>query len=146
MNKIHISHSPVETGKIAGELLPLLAAKKIVCLYGELGSGKTTFVQGLAKALGVKKNIPSPTFILIREYPVKKLPITKLIHVDCYRLESEKDIRAVDLKEFWQDEKNLVVIEWAERIKSILPKERTDLCFEYANTDEKTRKITVFRQ
>ena len=145
MDKVHITHSPAETGKIAGKLLPLLAAKKIVCLYGELGSGKTTFVQGLAKALGIKKNIPSPTFILIREYPIEKLPITKLIHVDCYRLESEKDIRAVDLKELWQNKRNLVVIEWAERIKSILPKERTDLCFEYVNADEKTRKITVFR-
>ena len=151
MRQTYITDSPQETQKVALKLLTQIPQSiNLICLYGELGSGKTTFIQGVAAALGVKQKVLSPTFILMREYDreIKNqsrrggTKIKKLIHVDCYRIESERDLKGVDLQEYWQDKENLVMIEWAERIKAILPKERIDICFEHL--DEKTRKITVF--
>ena len=116
----------------------------LVCLYGDLGSGKTTFVQGLAKKLGVKEEVISPSFNLIREYKInsKKLSSFKyLVHIDCYRLNSNKDFKSVDVKEYWQNKRNLVVIEWAEKVKSILPKQRLDL--EFFHVDQNKRRIKV---
>lgn len=141
-----ISSSVKETQKLAKKILPSLKNKNLICLYGSLGSGKTTFVQGLAQALGIKKRIISPTFILAREHEIKgskfkKLKSVKLIHIDCYRVSSEKDIRSIDLIELWSDPKNLIIIEWAEKIKKILPKERIDIKFKHI--DENKRKITI---
>lgn len=146
--------SAKETQLFAKEFLNSLKSN-LVCLYGPLGSGKTTFVQGLAKALGVKKQIISPTFILIKEYKIKPsllqpkagpplVDITHyslLTHIDCYRLNSEKDIRSIDLTELWFNPENLVVIEWAEKIKKILPKKRVDIKFEYINENKRRIKI-----
>jgi len=150
----YISNSPLQTQEFAKKVLTKLKGKNPICLYGELGSGKTTFVQGLARALGVKKRVISPTFILMRSY---QLPVTSyqkrgdwrlatgdwqhLIHLDCYRIESEKDLKSFDLKELCEDKKNLVVIEWAEKLKKILPKGRIDIEFEYAGRNK--RKILI---
>lgn len=138
MSKVFLTSSPAQTVRLAGSLLPLVIKKRIVCLYGELGSGKTTFVQGLAKALRIKQPIQSPSFVLVKEYPVKN---RKLVHIDCYRLKSNKDFRAVDLQEICQDKNSLVVIEWADRLKTALSGERLDLTFEYEA--ENKRKITL---
>lgn len=152
-----ITNSPSETQQLAGKILSKLKDRNIVCLYGELGAGKTTFVQGLAKALGIEKRVISPTFILLREYEVasRQLPVARrknnwklvagnwkhLLHLDCYRIDSEEDFKSIDLKELWQDKNNLVVIEWTERIAKILPKERIDIKFEYISENE--REITM---
>ncbi len=154
-----ITNSPKETQELAKKILPLIKETNLICLYGELGSGKTTFVQGLAKELGIKQQIISPTFVIIKEYTImdnvscvmdndllsNHLPIypsthySSFIHIDCYRLESEKDLKSVSLKEYWSSPKNLVIIEWPERIKNILPKKRLEIKFEHI--DETTRKI-----
>ena len=141
-----ISSSVEETQKLAKKILPSLKNKNLICLYGSLGSGKTTFVQGLAQALGIKKRIISPTFILAREYKIAKFSnpnfqFSKFFHIDCYRVSSEKDIRSIDLIELLSDPKNLIIIEWAEKIKKILPKERIDIKFKHIN--ENKRKITI---
>ncbi len=158
-----ISSSVKETHSIAKKLLGNLPTN-LLCLYGELGAGKTTFVQGLAKALGIKKRVLSPSFVLVREYSAARSqqPATSgqkpaarsqqdwkqatgnwqlLYHIDCYRLSSKDDLKSIDLKEFWSNPKNLVVIEWAERIKNILPKKRVDVRFEYMGG--KKRRIMV---
>ncbi len=140
-----ISKSTQETQKLAAKLLPTLKTN-VICLYGDLGAGKTTFVQGLAKALGIKQRIISPTFIIVREYriPVYPLPMihySLLTHIDCYRLESETDAKSFNLQEMWTNQQNLVVIEWAERIKHILPKPRIDIQFKYIN--EEKREISI---
>ena len=153
----YTSNSPLQTKKIASKILPKLKGKNIICLYGELGAGKTTFVQGLAKALGIKKRLTSPTFILLKEYKVAshQPPATRmginwkletgnwkhLIHVDCYRLASEKDLKSIDLTEIWEDKQNLVIIEWAEKFSQILPRQRIDIKFEH--TGKNKRKITI---
>jgi tRNA threonylcarbamoyladenosine biosynthesis protein TsaE len=116
----------------------------VVSLYGNLGSGKTTFVQGLAKGLGIKQKIISPTFIIVRKYNVsiknKVSSIKYFYHIDLYRIEDEKDIEGLGLKEILNDPENIVAIEWPEKIEKILPKDRTDIHFEYIGNNQ--RQIT----
>ncbi len=149
---IFTSHSPQETQNRADELLNHLK-NNLICLYGDLGSGKTTFVRGLAKKLGIEKRIISPTFVLMREYninnqispPQSGQPWAEnfkfFYHIDLYRTNSEQDIKGLDLKELWREPKNLIVIEWAEKINRILPPHRIDIKLEYLS--EKERKIIV---
>jgi tRNA threonylcarbamoyladenosine biosynthesis protein TsaE len=147
MPETFISSSSQETQNLAKKLLNRLAKRNVVALYGELGSGKTTFVQGLAKALGVKSNVQSPTFTLVREHTIEARSKKQearwkhLVHVDCYRIDTPKDLKGASLQEYWEDKANLVVIEWAERVKDILPKDRVEICFEQTGTN--TRKITL---
>lgn len=136
-----ITKSAQETAKLGEKLANNLKNGAVVCLYGELGSGKTVFVQGLAKGLGLKERILSPTFVMVRQYQVQsaKCIAHKFYHVDLYRIENEKDIEGLGLEEIWDDPQNLVAIEWAEKIKEILPKKRIDVHFNYLN--ENDRKI-----
>jgi tRNA threonylcarbamoyladenosine biosynthesis protein TsaE len=129
-----ITKSAQETAKLGEKLANNLEEGAVVCLYGELGSGKTVFVQGLAKGLGIKERILSPTFVMIRQYG-------NFYHIDLYRIENEKDIESLGLEEIWSDPKNIVAIEWAEKIKKILPKKRVDIYFEYVEEDR--RKIRI---
>ncbi len=119
--------------KIANQLI-INHQSSIIALTGELGSGKTTFVQGVLKGLGIKKRVISPTFVFIREYG-------RIYHVDLYRINSLADARGLGLEEILQDPHNIVLIEWAEKIKKILPKKRIDIHFNYLNNNQ--RKITI---
>ena len=106
----------------------------VICLDGELGSGKTVFVKGFAKALGIEDNITSPTFNIIKEYDNGELP---LYHMDVYRLEDEgKDIGFND----YFNSGGVTIIEWAEIIQDYLPEERLDIIFKFV--DENTRVLT----
>lgn len=109
---------------------------RVLALVGDLGAGKTTFVQGLALGLGVDARIISPTFILMRNYG-------NLYHVDLYRLEKgvKREIENIGLTDIWGNPDNIVVIEWAEKIKNSLPKNTIWITFE--SIDENERKITV---
>lgn len=128
-----ISKSAKETQKIskimAGEFVKHRVFNKalVVALEGELGSGKTTFSQGLAKALGIKEKVLSPTFVLVKIYKVtsrqaQRIKLKHLIHIDCYRLDSPTDLLHLGFKDFLKDRDAILVIEWASKIKSILPK------------------------
>lgn len=111
----------------------------IIALSGDLGSGKTTFIQGFAEGLGITSRLVSPTFILMRQYPIDS---GKLYHLDVYRFEKDpqKEAKDLGLLEIISDPKNIVVIEWAEKIRDILPKDTEWISFEYV--DENTRKIS----
>lgn len=115
----------------------------VLALTGDLGAGKTVFISGLAVGLGIKGRILSPTFILMREYPVerKDFPFRRLYHVDLYRINSEKDIDVIGLREILADPTNLVVIEWAEKMSEDLPEKRVEIKFEYVSPNK--RKITI---
>lgn len=93
----------------------------VIALVGELGAGKTTFTQGFLKALGVKHPVISPTFVLIRRYPLKNLQFTDAYHIDCYRLEKASELVKLGLKEILKNPAHLVLIEWPELIKKYLP-------------------------
>jgi len=112
------TQSPEETQKVAEELGRRLKPGEVVLLFGELGAGKTTFVQGLARGLGVSEDyyIQSPTFALINEYP-GRIP---LFHIDLYRLEPE-DVYDLGLEELASQ--GILVIEWSERLPFSLGKE-----------------------
>lgn len=136
-----VSNSEIETHEIAKEFIESLDKKKnVVCLFGDLGSGKTAFVKGMAKALGIDHyTVKSPTYAFVREYTYQK---GILCHIDLYRLEKPDDILFAQIDEMIRKKGALVVIEWADRMKDSLPKNRTDICFEYV--DKNTRKITIF--
>ncbi|QQG41007.1 MAG: tRNA (adenosine(37)-N6)-threonylcarbamoyltransferase complex ATPase subunit type 1 TsaE [Candidatus Levyibacteriota bacterium] len=110
---------------------------KVVALHGDLGGGKTTFTQGIAKGLGIKRRIISPTFVVVRTYKIK---FKKFYHIDLYRIQSLKDIEGLGIEEILENPENIVVIEWAERLGDLLPKKRTDVYFEYL--DKNKRRIT----
>ena len=117
---------------------------QVLTLYGELGSGKTTFVQGLAKAIGIPRRIVSPTFILMRRYPLTIKNFSWLYHIDLYRLETEADLADLGLPEIFADPAAIVAIEWAERLKPSLPKNRTDISFTIKNEERKILIKEIF--
>jgi len=104
-----------------------------------LGSGKTTFTKGIAQALGIKKEITSPTFAILKEYSLNKGNISKLVHVDAYRLKNVEDAKSVGIDEVIQDKNTVTIIEWPKNIRELLPAKTRYITFEYV--DEKTRKI-----
>ncbi|OGH11994.1 MAG: tRNA (adenosine(37)-N6)-threonylcarbamoyltransferase complex ATPase subunit type 1 TsaE [Candidatus Levybacteria bacterium RIFCSPHIGHO2_01_FULL_36_15] len=146
-----ITNSYKETEELGKLLSQSFKAGDVVCLYGELGSGKTTFTKGVARGLGVKNRIISPTFILMRRYslnakdqrltPIDSVSkIKNLYHIDLYRLESQ-DIKGLDLEEIMQDKSGVVLIEWPEKIKDFLPGKRWEISFKIL--DENLRKILI---
>jgi tRNA threonylcarbamoyladenosine biosynthesis protein TsaE len=100
----------------------------IFCLFGDLGSGKTTFTQGLAKGLGITARLLSPTFIIVRRYEIPEAE-GFLYHLDLYRTQSAADVKSIGLDEILSDNQSCVVIEWAEKLGSALPLKRTDIRF-----------------
>lgn len=140
----YITKSDKETKKLAEKLARLAKqAKKltgVIALTGDLGAGKTTFVQGFAKGLGIKDKIISPTFVLVRQHKIPRLG-QMLFHVDLYRLDNEKHFQQLGLGELLSDTNHLIIIEWAEKIEKLLPKSTIWINFE--NLDENSRKITV---
>lgn len=146
---IYLSKSLDQTQNIAKKILGGLSGQNVLALMGDLGSGKTTFVQALGKVLGIKQRVVSPTFILMRSYKIP-LVIRKtgsdssfkhLYHLDLYRLNSWGEVKTLGIEEIWADPKNLVCIEWAEKIELYLPKKYMRLEFEYL--DENLRRITL---
>lgn len=132
-----ITNSAKETEKL-GEKFAKELPGRIFALTGELGSGKTTFVKGFARELGVKRRVISPSFIFVRSYG---LNARRLYHIDLYRIDSIGETKSLGLEEIWSNPYNIVIIEWAEKIKKILPKERIDIKFEYM--DKNKREITI---
>ncbi len=116
----YITNSEKETQDLARLIANDLKRGGIVALMGELGAGKTTFTQGFAKALGIKDKIISPTFVLIRIHPLPN-SMQKLFHIDLYRLEGRIDLKQIGIEEIISDPKNIVLIEWADKIINQLP-------------------------
>jgi len=132
-----ISHSPEETQRLAREILARLPVRAVLALHGELGSGKTCFVQGLALALGIRKAVTSPTFTVIHEYKGTR----PLVHIDLYRIRSVAEAEMLDLQDYF-DADGIVAIEWAERIAAVLPRHTAHIRFE-ALTSPDDRRITI---
>ncbi len=137
-----ITSSFEETQKVGREFAAQLKGGNVVCLYGDLGAGKTTFMQGLAEGLGVTKKIISPTFIIMRTYLLgsrnQEAGIRNLYHVDLYRIESAGDVEGLGLLELLNDPENIVAIEWPDKIENVLPMKRRDIYFEYLENDKRS--------
>ncbi len=115
----------------------------VFALTGDLGSGKTTFVQGFLKALGIRKKITSPTFVIFKRFKVKGLRFKNIYHIDCYRIQKPNDLLILGLKEILNNPQNIVLIEWAEKVKRILPKNTIWLKFEHGKK-ENIRDIRIY--
>lgn len=128
-----ITKNAKETAKLGEEMgiefITMNLEPRTICLYGELGSGKTTFVQGFAKGLGIATRLLSPTFIIVRRYHLSQ-KFSFLYHLDLYRPEGVKDLETLGVPEILADTSCLVVIEWAEKLGPLLPKNRIDIHFE----------------
>jgi tRNA threonylcarbamoyladenosine biosynthesis protein TsaE len=114
---------------------------KILALYGELGAGKTTFLKGFAKGLGIKEKVLSPTFIIIKKFQVSNSKFQNFYHIDCYRIKKKKELLILGLKEIIRNPKSIVAIEWAERIKKFLPKKVLEIKFKILG--KKEREILI---
>lgn len=116
---------------------PLKETATVVGLSGDLGAGKTAFVKCIASILGITEVVTSPTFILEKVYIIPRGSMMgdrflKLIHIDAYRLEGGREMRALDWDALVLDEKNLIFIEWPEQVNEAMPKDIVNLTFEYA--------------
>lgn len=129
-----LSRSPNETKKIAKLLAEDLIGGEIVGLIGDLGGGKTTFIQGLALGLKIKEQVKSPTFVILKKYKVPKHKTIKwLFHFDLYRLKNPQELLDLGFEEIIQDKKSIFVIEWADRAYKVLPKNLLKISFRCFN-------------
>jgi tRNA threonylcarbamoyladenosine biosynthesis protein TsaE len=144
MKQKYITYSAAQTKNLGKKIIQKISKENkeavVIALRGELGSGKTTFVQGIAKGLGIKDKILSPTFVLMKKY---KIPNSqkRLYHIDCYRIKRAQDLSALSLKKLFSDSQNIIAIEWAERIEKTLPKDTIILNFK--NREKKQREIFI---
>ena len=136
-----ITNSAKEMGELAKNFATSLKKKSVIALYGNLGSGKTTFTQGFAQGLGINERVLSPTFVFIRSYQINGSNLSSFYHVDLYRLNSQKDVEAIGLKEVLANKKSIVVIEWPEKIEHFLPGNTIKLKLEILG--ENKRKIST---
>lgn len=122
INQSYITDSPEQTLSLGRRLSAALVSGDIVCLYGDLGSGKTCLVQGICQGLGCEDPAVSPSFTLVNEYP-GRLPV---YHFDFYRLQSPEELEQIGFEEYLSFG-GVSLIEWAERIAARLPEERLDI-------------------
>lgn len=135
MEVCFVSSSASETERIGEELGKVLSGGEVFALCGELGSGKTTFVRGLAKGLGIPPEmVSSPSFILIQEYVGK----FRLYHLDFYRLDDLQDIELIGIRELWREDA-VVAIEWADKVPQAIPEDA--MWFYFYFLDQQRRKI-----
>lgn len=132
------SHSVEETLELAQNFESEKFPNMVICLNGELGSGKTLFVKGIAQALGIDESITSPTFTIVKEYLNGEMP---LYHFDVYRLDGNTD--GIGIEEYF-NKNGIVVIEWANTIQDILPAERLDIKFKVVDEDKRVLVITPY--
>lgn len=143
----YIAHNVKETRKIAEMVIKNILNKEktnkavIIALYGDLGSGKTNFAQAVARELGISETVPSPTFVIERIYEIKKSQFTHFVHIDAYRMDKSDELKQIGWDEIIEDRRNIILVEWADKIENVLPKHSIKIHFEHM--DEQKRKITV---
>lgn len=144
-----ITKNEQETKKVARLLAQEIIKKPlktkgaiIIGLEGELGSGKTRFVQGFARGLGIRQRLTSPTFVILRRHAISDKQYANLYHIDCYRLNKSKELLDLDFKEIINNPQNIVIIEWAEKVRAILPMDTIWVRSEIISDKERKIKIT----
>ncbi|KKT40925.1 tRNA (adenosine(37)-N6)-threonylcarbamoyltransferase complex ATPase subunit type 1 TsaE [Candidatus Giovannonibacteria bacterium RIFCSPHIGHO2_02_43_13] len=141
--EIAISHKPYAARRKAYGLRRAF----VISLDGELGAGKTTFTQGFAKGLGIKETPKSPTFVIMRIYKLNKsnrsdkiVEFENFIHIDAYRITS-KDLKSLGWNELVSGQQNIILIEWGDRVKNILPKNALRIIFKHGHSGSRLIKI-----
>ena len=140
---IHVtlkSKSPEDTVKLGVALAKFIKPGDIVCLSGELGAGKTTLVKGIARGLKVNPaRVNSPTFVLMKRFPLgasaKKAGFKYAYHIDAYRFRASKESDMLGLKETFKDPRAILLVEWPERLKGLLPKGKLGVFFRHGKRE-----------
>ena len=133
------SDAPARTAELARRLAGVLRPGTVICLDGDLGAGKTLFVQNLAASLGVQGEVTSPTFNLMNLYEDGRLP---LVHFDLYRLEQVYELDEIGFYDYAENPDGLVLIEWAEKFPECLPEDH--IALEIQRTDVENERVLVF--
>lgn len=139
----HITHSAEETREVGKNFAQMLKPGTLICFEGNLGAGKTTFIQGLLEGLGAEKPFVSPTFILMKQYDLAvstSAGIKYIYHADAYRL-GAKEFREIGFEEWITDAQGITLLEWPERIGELLPEKYTTVKIE--SISETERKIEL---
>lgn len=136
-----ITKNADETKKIGSDFAEKIDSGSTVLLYGDLGAGKTTFVQGFAKGLGIIDRILSPTFVIQRIHDVKSEKIKILNHLDLYRIENPTEIQNLGIEEMFDDQESITIIEWADRLLNFNPKKGFKIYIK--NLKESEREIEI---
>ena len=139
--KKYITKNQKETFDLGKNIANTLKGGEVVALYGNLGAGKTTFTTGLVNNFIPAKRVLSPTFIIVRHYYPRNKPVKKIIHADLYRLNKLIEISGLGLTEYFNNPSTVMLIEWADRMKKLLPTKRTDIFFKIKS--ENTREIKI---
>lgn len=136
-----------ETAILAKNLITELSKedrkKALILIFsGNLGAGKTAFTKAIAKTLGVISSVTSPTFVIMKNYKIspifaKKFGFSNLVHIDAYRLEKPEELKVLGFKDLIENKENLIIIEWGEKLKKILPKEYKHIHFEFIDKNER---------
>jgi tRNA threonylcarbamoyladenosine biosynthesis protein TsaE len=142
-----ITSSSLQTTKLGQMLAEMLSGGEIICLSGDLGAGKTTFTQGLLKGLKIKGPYTSPTFAIMKEYKlkIKSTKLKNVYHIDAYRITS-KDLLELGFKDFAGKENSITIIEWPEKIKSLIPTNALWINFEWLTEKERMIKISTKKE
>jgi len=147
MANIFFSKSPQETKKIGKDLAKKIKKDRlkekanVLAFLGDLGGGKTTFLQGFAEGLGIEEKILSPTFVILKRFKISGSEFKNFYHLDCYRIKNARDILDLGFKDVLLFPGNIVAVEWAGKIKKILPESATWIELKFVNN--KKRKITI---
>ena len=153
----HRTTSPKETQAIAtllgrelGDARIHRSGALIIALTGDLGSGKTTFIQGFARGVGIKRRMVSPTFTLMRRYaiprtsPAYRSGFRSLVHMDAYRVHAPRELRVIRFEEWISDPTAIVLIEWAELVRRLIPRTALSIRFSHG-TQENKRTVSIGR-
>ena len=141
-----ISKSISDTEKIAKDFLEKISMgvynnALVIGLYGDLGSGKTTFTQSIAKVFDINEDVTSPTYVIEKTYDIKSGNFKRLIHIDAYRLDSAKELLALEWERILADSRNIILIEWPERVLEVLPKNHAKIYFKFISEFEREIEI-----
>ena len=142
-----VTKNPKETQKIAEVFArEILSAKPesaiVIGLEGDLGAGKTTFTKGFAKGLGIKEEMKSPTFILMRIFQIPRSNNQKhFLHFDAYRIDNAKEFAALGFRELLKNKNNILLVEWSDRIKKLLPKNYFRFVFKHGEKNIRDIKL-----
>ncbi len=135
----HTTHSALETAALAGRLPGLVRPGRVIALHGDLGAGKTCFIQGLARAMGVHRSVQSPTYTLVNEYLGENN--LALYHIDLYRVRSPDEALGLGLDEYLFG-RGVTAIEWAERAGDLIPPDAVHITLQPGDADDE-RRITI---
>lgn len=142
MSKSHYkSHGPNDTKRLGMKIASQLSGGEVICLYGDLGAGKTTFVNGMVNYYLPETRVLSPTFIIVRHYLINHNNLRHFLHVDLYRLKNLPEIESLGLEDYLHKSDTIMAIEWPERMKDLLPEKIIEVRF--SGIEENERKIKI---